>query len=92
MEEISCRAGCGACCVVLSIASPLPGMPEGKPAGVRCIHLTEQNFCMLYGKPERPKVCESYQATAELCGGCAREAFERIARLDTEEIIGPMGP
>ncbi|MDD8045446.1 MAG: YkgJ family cysteine cluster protein, partial [Verrucomicrobiota bacterium] len=32
---MECRPGCGACCTVVSISSPIPGMPQGKPAGVR---------------------------------------------------------
>jgi hypothetical protein len=34
---IACRPGCAACCIAPSISSPIPGMPHGKPAGVRCI-------------------------------------------------------
>ncbi|HNV09555.1 MAG TPA: YkgJ family cysteine cluster protein, partial [Dokdonella sp.] len=29
---MSCRSGCGACCIAPSISSPIPGMPNGKPA------------------------------------------------------------
>ncbi|MCF5019628.1 YkgJ family cysteine cluster protein, partial [Pseudomonas lactis] len=29
---MKCREGCGACCIAPSISSPLPGMPQGKPA------------------------------------------------------------
>jgi Fe-S-cluster containining protein len=32
---MNCRLGCGACCIAPSISSPIPGMPQGKPAGVR---------------------------------------------------------
>ena len=91
MEEIQCRKGCGACCIAPSISTALPGMPHGKPAGVRCFHLTEENTCHLYGRPERPKVCRSYKATEELCGESSEEALERIARLDGMT-AGPMGP
>src|SRR5258708_12888559 len=52
-----CRVGCGACCIAPSISSPIPGMPGGKPAGVRCIQLDAENRCRLYGRPERPAVC-----------------------------------
>ncbi|MEI0618555.1 YkgJ family cysteine cluster protein, partial [Pseudomonas aeruginosa] len=51
---MQCRAGCGACCIAPSISSPLPGMPAGKPAGVRCLHLDENHLCGLFGRPERP--------------------------------------
>jgi Fe-S-cluster containining protein len=29
--KLACRPGCGACCIAPSIASPIPGMPQGKP-------------------------------------------------------------
>ncbi|NYZ53719.1 YkgJ family cysteine cluster protein, partial [Escherichia coli] len=29
---MECRPGCGACCTAPSISSPIPGMPDGKPA------------------------------------------------------------
>ena len=32
---MECRSSCGACCIAPSINSPIPGMPHGKPAGVR---------------------------------------------------------
>ena len=79
---IPCRAGCGACCVAPSISSPLPGMPNGKPAGVACIHLDGDGLCGLFGHPERPAVCATFQATAELCGSDHGEAFERLRRLE----------
>lgn len=59
---------CGECCVRVSISSPIPGMPGGKPAGVRCAHLTEDNKCALFGKPERPAVCRTFQPDPEWCG------------------------
>ncbi len=57
----ACRAGCGACCIALSISSPIPGLPAGKPAGVRCPQLTADNRCAksTYGVPTElgaPKV------------------------------------
>ena len=79
---MDCRAGCGACCFAPSISSPIPGMPHGKPAGVRCLHLTRDNRCALYGKPERPEVCIRLQASAEMCGNSVREAFVRLSRME----------
>jgi len=57
-------------------------MPDGKPAGVRCIQLTEDNLCSLYGKPERPVFCVSYYASEDLCGRSRREALGLIALLE----------
>jgi uncharacterized protein len=65
---MECRVGCGACCIAPSISSPIPGMPGGKPAGVRCTQLTDDNRCKLFGSPERPLVCVSLRPSAEMCG------------------------
>ena len=32
-------------------------MPRGKPAGVRCVQLDDEQRCRLFGRPERPAVC-----------------------------------
>ncbi len=65
---MQCRENCGACCIAPSINSPIPGMPNGKPAGVRCIQLDDENRCMIFGKPERPAFCGSLQPSEEMCG------------------------
>jgi uncharacterized protein len=82
MSELSCRAGCGACCIAPSISSPIPGMPHGKPAGVRCIQLDDANRCLIFGKPERPAVCGGLQPSAEMCGGTRDYALQYLTRLD----------
>jgi uncharacterized protein len=82
MSKASCRAGCGACCIAPSISSPIPGMPNGKPAGVRCIQLNALNHCMIFGKPERPAVCESLQPSTEMCGETREYAMQYLSRLD----------
>lgn len=81
-EFIACRPGCGACCIVISISSPIPGMPEGKPAGVRCIHLSDAGLCQLFGKPERPDICSSFRAEKAICGSSKKEAIQNIAHLE----------
>jgi len=81
-EPMACRVGCGACCIALSISSPIPGMPEGKPAGVRCVQLTADNRCRLYGKPERPAVCVNLRPNPEMCGRNAQEALAWIEALE----------
>ena len=82
MSELSCRAGCGACCIAPSISSPIPGMPNGKPAGARCIQLDDANRCLIFGKPERPAVCGGLQPSAEMCGGTRDYALQYLSRLD----------
>ena len=80
---MNCRAGCGACCIAPSISSPIPGMPNGKPAGVRCVQLTGDRRCRLFGLPERPAVCASLRPNEEMCGGSAREALIYLTVLET---------
>jgi Fe-S-cluster containining protein len=81
---MECRIGCGACCIAPSISSPIPGMPFGKAAGMRCIQLTEDNKCKLFGKPERPSVCLSLNPSVEMCGECSDDAMEYLAFLENE--------
>ncbi|HEX3030369.1 MAG TPA: YkgJ family cysteine cluster protein [Clostridia bacterium] len=80
---MECRVGCGACCIAPSISSSIPGMPNGKPAGTRCIQLTDDNKCKIFGKPERPKVCRSLKPSAELCGHSYIEAEAYLEQLET---------
>lgn len=76
---MNCRPNCAACCIAPSISSPIPGMPHGKPAGVRCVQLTPDNQCRIFGQPERPVVCGRLQPAQEMCGGSAVEALERLS-------------
>lgn len=79
---MECRVGCAACCIVISISSPIPGMPEGKPAGVPCVQLTPERTCRLFGKPERPAVCSALDAAEDMCGSSNGEAFALLAELE----------
>lgn len=82
MNIQSCRIGCGACCIAPSISSVIPGMPEGKPAGVRCLQLTLDNRCTLFGKPGRPAVCSTFSATEEFCGSSKHDALKKLEELE----------
>ena len=86
---MDCRAGCGACCIAPSITSPIPGMPQGKPAGVRCVQLDEDARCRLFGKPERPAFCGGLQPSVEMCGSSRAQAMVWIASL--ERATAPAG-
>ena len=79
---MECRAGCAACCICISISSPIPGMPEGKPAGIRCVQLTADNLCMLFGNPERPSVCVSLKPSKEMCGEINNHAHKFLTNLE----------
>lgn len=82
MENFECREKCGACCIAPSITSPIPGMPDGKPAGVPCVNLDENMRCRLFGMPERPAVCGSLQPEPEMCGSCREEALKMLSELE----------
>ena len=57
-------------------------MPNGKPAGVRCVQLDEENRCRVFGKPERPAFCGGLQPSREMCGETREQA---MVWLDTLE-------
>lgn len=65
-----------------SISSPIPGMPDGKPAGIPCVNLDAEFRCRLFGRPERPALCVSFSPDPEMCGSCREEALAYLARLE----------
>lgn len=77
-----CRLGCGACCIAPSISTPIPGMPAGKPAGVRCIQLNNANLCQLWRNPLRPPVCSSFAPSRETCGDHRDHAMRYLSHLE----------
>lgn len=83
---MNCRTGCGACCTAPSISSPIPGMAMvggiGKPAGVRCAQLSDDNRCLIFGHPERPAVCSSLLPTPEMCGDSREQAMRWLGVLE----------
>ncbi len=84
--NMQCRMGCGACCIAPSISSAIPGMPEGKPAGQRCIQLDKDNLCLLFGQPERPAACLKFQASKEFCGSSNHYALQSLTELEQESL------
>ncbi|MBN6149821.1 YkgJ family cysteine cluster protein [Xanthomonas sp. AmX2] len=82
METLSCRAACGACCIAPSITSPIPGMPDGKPAGVRCVQLDAHARCRLFGRPERPAFCASLRPQPDMCGASRAQAMAWLDALE----------
>lgn len=79
---MKCRTGCGACCIAPSITSPIPGMPQGKPAGVRCVQLDDQNRCRIFDRPERPPFCGGLQPSPDMCGDSQLQAIRWLAELE----------
>ena len=79
---LSCRPSCAACCTAPSISSAIPGMPQGKPAGVACVQLDAQRRCKLFGRADRPAVCASLTPSAEMCGGSREQAMRWLDSLE----------
>jgi uncharacterized protein len=79
---MECRPHCAACCIAPSISSPIPGMPEGKPAGVRCIQLDDELRCRLFGHRDRPQVCQSLAPQWTMCRGSRWQALRWLTRLE----------
>ena len=77
-----CRPRCGACCIAPSITSPIPGMPDGKPAGVPCVQLDAQMRCRIFGRPERPAFCGGLLPSSEMCGDSAVHAIRWLSDLE----------
>ena len=57
-------------------------MPDGKPAGVRCVQLDEANGCMIFGDPRRPMVCGSLEPSVEMCGETREFALRFLNGLE----------
>jgi len=77
-----CREMCGACCIAPSIARPYYGMPTGKAAGQRCIHLDGNQRCVLFGDPRRPQFCARFTPEPEVCGESREQALLILAELE----------
>jgi hypothetical protein len=57
-------------------------MPQGKPAGARCVQLSDDNRCLLFGLAERPAVCAGLRPQPEMCGTTQAEAFAFLSALE----------
>ena len=79
---MDCRPGCGACCIAPSISSAIAGMPSGKPAGVRCVQLTDDHRCAVFGLPGRPLCCSGLRPSAGMCGTSRAHALAYLDRLE----------
>ena len=79
---MDCRSLCGACCIAPSIATQIPGMPHGKPAGMPCVQLLPDMRCALFGRPERPAFCVSLRPSDEMCGTSREEAMAHLTGLE----------
>ena len=80
---MNCRPHCGACCIALSISAAIPGMPEGKPAGVPCVNLKADTLeCSIWETDQYPQVCRAFVPGADVCGESRSEAIRLIGELE----------
>lgn len=87
---MQCRQACGACCIEPSIRQGFYGMPDGKPAGVACVHLAADMRCGLFGDPRRPQCCSALEAETLICGDSREQALVILA--DWEQRTRPDRP
>lgn len=57
-------------------------MPDGKPAGMRCVQLSEDNRCLVFGLAERPATCLALRPNVEMCGSTTDEALVYLNWLE----------
>jgi len=57
-------------------------MPCGKPAGVRCVQLTADNRCAIFGSPQRPACCSGLQPSPGMCRDSREAALAGLAALE----------
>lgn len=57
-------------------------MPNGKPAGVRCVQLAPDNRCAIFGRPDRPHVCVRLRPSPSMCGASRDEAIATLAAME----------
>jgi hypothetical protein len=71
------------CCIIPSINSYIPGLPNGKSAGKMCIHLDPITFkCAIWETETYPKFCRNFQAEVDVCGQTQEEAKELLTNLE----------
>jgi hypothetical protein len=57
-------------------------MPNGKPAGVPCVHLDADMNCVLFGDGRRPALCDAFTPERAVCADNRQQAMDRLAQLE----------
>lgn len=57
-------------------------MPQGKPAGQRCVQLTEDLRCAIFTDPGRPACCSGLKPAEDMCGASQDEALAYLHWLE----------
>ncbi|RTE64577.1 YkgJ family cysteine cluster protein [Amphritea opalescens] len=81
---MKCRPHCGACCIAPQISTPIPNMPEGKPAGVPCANLDDEFNCTIWNTASFPPLCHKFQANIEHCGETQQQALTILSRWEQQ--------
>jgi hypothetical protein len=59
-------------------------MPHGKPAGMRCVQLSVDNRCLIFGHLERPIFCSGLLPSVEMCGETREQAVLWLEQLERD--------
>ncbi len=59
-------------------------MPDGKPAGVRCVQLGDDERCRIFGDTRRPAVCSSLKPSESMCGNSRAQAMHWLGELEAQ--------
>jgi uncharacterized protein len=59
-------------------------MPDGKPAGVRCVQLGADLRCAIFGDPRRPACCSGLQPSESMCGDTRAYALAWLTQLEID--------
>ena len=83
---MECRKDCGACCIAPSIERSFYGMPGGKPAGTRCVHLSPVMSCTLFGDARRPALCDAFAPELAVCGDTREQALLLLSEWEQRSL------
>jgi hypothetical protein len=61
-------------------------MPQGKAAGVACVHLDERMSCLLFGDARRPLLCAAFTPEHNVCGDNRDQALQRLTLLELQTL------
>ena len=64
------------------MSTPIPGMPQGKAAGQRCVQLDAHLRCAIFDSPQRPACCAGLQPSAAMCGTDRGHALAWLQELE----------
>jgi hypothetical protein len=56
---------------------------------MRCLQLDANNYCLIFGMPERPAVCSTFHADVEVCGNNAEQAIQLLGWLEQSTAVAP---